>query len=357
MAVKRAILTFKSGDTEVRYEAEREAVEAQLEHIVDRVLRDAPAGVEVGITPPPQVAGAPGLGSPPDGAAKTTRSAAADPDPAEPATAEPGTAEPAAVYPTVPSGVSEAERLQQLYRVDDKGRLRLRKRPGRAADTLLLALYGLLAVQNREWVHAPGMTGVARASGASFERADRLLAGYDDLVEGFGKRRGKRYRLTAAGRDHCRRLVEALVGPIDPQVVDPGARAAAAQESSIPKKVTSRWDGELLLASETAERLGVDVTEIGRLRHAWVLLGLPGGTRKRRRYFYPSFQIDAARSRIDPQVRKANQLVSRRHTSWGIAEWWSTVEPELGKRPMDLIGTPEAEAVARAARAAFAVSS
>ncbi len=50
MAEKRATLTLKLGDKEVRYEAEREAVEAQLEHVLGRLLRDAPADVQVGLT-------------------------------------------------------------------------------------------------------------------------------------------------------------------------------------------------------------------------------------------------------------------------------------------------------------------
>ena len=43
MASDRATLTLKSGDKEVRYEAERQAVEAQLERIVDQILGGGPA--------------------------------------------------------------------------------------------------------------------------------------------------------------------------------------------------------------------------------------------------------------------------------------------------------------------------
>ena len=50
MADKRATLTLRFGDQEVRYEAEREAVEAQLEQVLGRLLRDAPADVQVGLT-------------------------------------------------------------------------------------------------------------------------------------------------------------------------------------------------------------------------------------------------------------------------------------------------------------------
>lgn len=93
--------------------------------------------------------------------------------------------------------------LERLYAISKNGRLTLRKLPARIADALLLVLYGKRRLQDRKWVPAPGMTGAARASGARFDRADRLLAGYPDLVEGFGQRRGKRYRLTAAGRQRA----------------------------------------------------------------------------------------------------------------------------------------------------------
>ncbi len=76
--------------------------------------------------------------------------------------------------------------LKRLCAVTKGGRLRLRKLPKHTADALLLVLYGMRKLQDRSWVHTPGMTAAARASGARFERADRLLAGYDDLVEGFG---------------------------------------------------------------------------------------------------------------------------------------------------------------------------
>ncbi len=106
------------------------------------------------------------------------------------------------------------------------------------------------------------------ASGARFDRADRLLAAYQDLIEGFGKRRAKRYRLTAAGREHCADLVRSLVGPTEaaagaPSVAANVAPAAAEQppaaraddsggEPRIPEKVTARWDGELLTVAEAA---------------------------------------------------------------------------------------------------------
>ncbi len=333
MANKRATLTLRFGDNEVLYEAEREAVEAQLEHVLDRLLPGAGTEVRVGL------------------------------DGAKPRVMEASGASPAAPVAPDAEAVPEPERLARLYAVGKGGRLRLRKLPKRTADALLLVLYGMRKLQDRTWVHAPGMTSAARASGARFERADRLLAAYQDLVEGFGNRRAKRYRLTAAGREHCARLVRELVGEAAPARSKPPPAAvpgpvaepapAAAVEDGIPAKVTSRWQGELLTAAEVARHLDVGEALVGKLRFAFVLFGLPGGDRRKRRYFYPAFQIDVARHRVHPQVRQTNRLAGRAYTSWPLAKWWSTVEESLGRIPMEFIGTHEADEVVRVATESF----
>ncbi len=320
MADDKATLILKLGDNEICYEAAREAVEAQLENVLGRLLQEAP---------------------------EVSASIAEDP---------PQIAEPPTTSPAMPPEAEETQRLKQLYVITQDGHLRLRKRPERTADVLLLVLYGMRKLQGRKWVHAPGMASAARASGAQFDRADRLLAGFDDLVEGFGKRRAKRYRLTTAGREYCARLVRDLVGKMAPEPEpEPAASKPAEVEdaSGIPMKVRKRWDGELLTVAEVAEILDVSEAEVRKLRFHWQLLGLPGGTRERRDFFIPAFQIDAERREIYPQARKATKIVSRRHTSWDIAEWWSEVEPTLGRKPMELIGTDEADEVVRVAKAEF----
>ncbi len=337
MVDQRATLILRAGDKEVRYEAEREAVEAQLQQIVGRLFSEEPAGVQVGLAEA-------GSDVPEESpvAAKKAPAPAAD----------------------MPEPVSEAEKLKRLYLVEKGGRLRLRKLPERTADTLLLVLYGKLKLQNLSWVHSPGMTSAARASGARFDRADRLLAAYQDLIEGIGNRRSKRYRLTAAGREHCARLVDALVEPIEagdlapePATDSPEPAPGVEDASGIPERLTANWDGDLLTLAEVAQRLGVDEAEIGKLRRSWQLLGLPAGDRKHRRFFFPAFQIDAERGEIYPQAREANRIVGGTQNSWGIAKWWRTVVPELGVPPLELIGTPEADFVVRLARARFPLGS
>ena len=59
------------------------------------------------------------------------------------------------------------------------------------------------------------------------------------------------------------------------------------------------------------------------------------------------------RLRIYPEARQANRIVGGVNDSWGIAKWWSTVDYELGIRPLELIGTPKAGDVVLLARARF----
>ncbi len=139
MADQRATLIIKLGDSEIRYEAERQAVEAQLEQLVAPLLRNA-------------------LPSPLSAEIQAADSPATTPPDAPPATVLP----PVAPQPDAPAP-TEAELLKRLYEISGGGRLRLRKLPDRAADALLLVLYGMRKLQDRTWVYAPGMTGAARA--------------------------------------------------------------------------------------------------------------------------------------------------------------------------------------------------
>ena len=59
MADQRATLTLKLGGNEIRYEAERGAVEAKLDHVLDRLLQAAGDPVQVGIAGTPSVSATP----------------------------------------------------------------------------------------------------------------------------------------------------------------------------------------------------------------------------------------------------------------------------------------------------------
>ncbi len=54
---------------------------------------------------------------------------------------------------------------------------------------------------------------------------------------------------------------------------------------------------------------------------------------------------------IHPEVAKVNEVLDAASDPWGVASWWLSVNARLGSRPMDLVGTGEAEAVIRAAEA------
>ncbi len=170
-------------------------------------------------------------------------------------------------------------------------------------------------------------------------------------------------RLTAAGREHCEWLIEELVGPAAADEDAANEPPSAAADDPVPvddiqPSATLRedWPDELLSAAEVAERLegDVDAEALTALRRDSSLLGLISGSRENRRIFYPTFQIDTENRRIHPEVRRVNKLLGSSNNSWDAADWWKEIQPELGARPMDLVGTPRAAAVVRAAEAKFA---
>lgn len=110
------------------------------------------------------------------------------------------------------------------------------------------------------------------------------------------------------------------------------------------------WQEELLTSSEAALRLGAKSSnreKVGSYRRRSSLLGLPrdGG----RQYLYPVFQFDPQRQEIRSEVRQVNELLDAANDPWGVASWWVSPHGMLDSRPMDLVGTPQASAVIRAA--------
>ena len=114
------------------------------------------------------------------------------------------------------------------------------------------------------------------------------------------------------------------------------------------------WDEELLTSSQAAHCLGAKPSnreKVNSYRRRSILLGLPrdGG----RLYLYPAFQFDSRRQEVRPEVRKVNQVLDAAADPWGVASWWVSPHGMLDSRPIDLVGTPEASAVVRAAEAAL----
>lgn len=190
MAKDRAVVTFKIGGDKVRYEASREAVEAQLEKVLNRLLeRGATMGhVSVAI----------------DGPSAVEESAAAPTSAAVPAPSS-----------EAKPPLSEAKLIEKLYDTNTDGQLVMSRVPQAPADVLLLVLYGISkVVQDSPWVSAPLLVKTAREAGAQFERGDRLLGKRPKLIQAQGRGRGKAYRLTPQGEEYCQRLARGLIeGP------------------------------------------------------------------------------------------------------------------------------------------------
>ncbi len=148
-------------------------------------------------------------------------------------------------------------------------------------------------------------------------------------------------------------IAEQIAG--EPQrVVDLGAAAddSLRQARIAGEAMATIWEEELLTSSEVALRLGAKPSnreKVNSCRRQSILLGLPRGAG--RRYLYPAFQLDQERQEIRPEVRKVNQLLDAATDPWGVASWWVSSHGMLGSRPVDLVGTPEASAVIRAAEA------
>ncbi len=150
-----------------------------------------------------------------------------------------------------------------------------------------------------------------------------------------------------------RQLVELLAG--EPRRVvdfDQLADSSLSQARIATGALEAIWAEELLTSAEVARRLGAKPSnreKVNGLRRRSQLLGLPRDNG--RRYLYPTFQIDAARQEVYPQVKEVNRLLGASDDPWGVASWWVSANGRLGGRPMDLVGSSSAAAVIEAAKA------
>ncbi len=117
--------------------------------------------------------------------------------------------------------------------------------------------------------------------------------------------------------------------------------------------IATIWDEPMLEPRAAATALGGKKTNREKVRtyreRSW-LLGVP----RDRRYLYPAFQFDPRRRELYSAVREANELLDAAADPWGVASWWVSPNDRLGRaRPLDLIGTAQAEDVVRAAHAAL----
>jgi hypothetical protein len=116
--------------------------------------------------------------------------------------------------PALPQAPSAAE-MQRVFSEDGEGVISLRLLPktdSRAADAVVMILYGFRALKSQIDVPAADLIQGLRQSGISLDRIDRVLAPYDQYVQRGGTKRGSRYALTNPGVSHAEKLVSEMFG-------------------------------------------------------------------------------------------------------------------------------------------------
>ncbi len=191
-AEPRAQLVVKLGDGEVRFEAGLGAVEKRFDGVMDRLFA---------AWQPTGAASTAGRATHPAVAMRLVSE-----QPRRPAGASGGT----------PGLSLDLREVAESYSVNAVDELSLRVMPTafkereRNADALMLLLYGKLALQGKSQVTAPALLRSARQSGLALDRASRLLDRRGRYVVTEGRRRGKRYGLTAGGIRYCEDLLVSL---------------------------------------------------------------------------------------------------------------------------------------------------
>ncbi len=202
MNERKAKLTIKVGDRSVEFEAGVERVEAELHRLASELLSSG--GSREGDEPAVLSVTAPRRPAPVEERSRRTGDFPEKVVPASPSVAE-----------LLRHAKLDRREVARLYAAGESGVIRLRVLPetGRdsRADTLLLVLYGMLALRGRAPSTAPALLKSARASGSRLTRASRAFKGKSRLVSKSGERRGMRYRLTPDGVEHCEKLIPRLL--------------------------------------------------------------------------------------------------------------------------------------------------
>lgn len=109
----------------------------------------------------------------------------------------------------------DPERLAELYAVDARGRVLLKRLPAatrhQLRNTVLLLLYGGLTMCGETSESGYRLVQAVRGMGLRIERVPREFGPGSELAISFGRHRGKRYRLTASGIRYCEQLIPGLL--------------------------------------------------------------------------------------------------------------------------------------------------
>ncbi len=224
-ALPDAKLTIKVGDSEIQLEARPDIVRQELDRLVERLLPPAAAGagadpVVVSVTAP-AAGGASGRGA-------KTKAPVAVKEGGAPAQGAEAPAPLDFIVQTrgrqmIKPGVDkllehvtlDPERLAELYAVDARGRVLLKKLPGatrhQLRNTVLLLLFGGLTMSGETSESGYRLVQAVRGMGLRIERIPRKFGPGSELAISFGRHRGKRYRLTAGGIRYCEQLIPGLL--------------------------------------------------------------------------------------------------------------------------------------------------
>ncbi len=236
-ALPDAKLTIKVGDSEIQLEARPDIVRQELDRLVERLLPPAATGVGadpvvVSVTAP-AARGASGQGEKAEApvAVKDGGEPAQGEEAPEPLAVKEGGAPPAPLdfivqtrgRQMIKPGVDkllehvtlDPERLAELYAVDARGRVLLKKLPGatkhQLRNTVLLLLFGGLTMSGETSESGYRLVQAVRGMGLRIERIPREFGPGSELAVSFGRHRSKRYRLTAGGIRYCEQLIPGLL--------------------------------------------------------------------------------------------------------------------------------------------------
>lgn len=150
-------------------------------------------------------------------------------------------------------------------------------------------------------------------------------------------------------------LRERLLGSVDAggdSTVDRVADFIRTQTQLQREVIETVWRQPMLRPAGVAEALGWRNAYHPKIRRYRLRSWLVGFLREGA-YHYPSFQFDAKRREVFPEVRKINMYFEAVSDPWGVASWWISVNDRLGARPADLVGTDRADDLLKAADAAL----
>lgn len=81
----------------------------------------------------------------------------------------------------------------------------------KAADTLLLLLYGYLTLKNQDMVLGSQLIEAARQSGVTLDRVDRTITKHQTLLRRSGQRKGAKYGLNNQGVIKAKEMLTAML--------------------------------------------------------------------------------------------------------------------------------------------------